>query len=152
MNTKILLAHRFNRIGWFLLIPSLVMGFPVLFFEFQFEILNMKVPAFYTDALGGSGFLKMVENNVTDELVTVCLLLSSVFVAFSKEKEEDEYVTALRLESLLWSVYLNYFVLLLTVLFFYEFGFMYVMILNMFTTLFFFIVRFNVMLYKIQKS
>lgn len=34
--------------------------------------------------------------------------MSSILVAFSKEKLEDEYISKIRLEFLVWSVYLNY--------------------------------------------
>jgi hypothetical protein len=76
----------------------------------------------------------------------VLLLVSGFMVAFSKERQEDEYVSKVRLESLQWSVYLNYALLLLAIMFVFDESFFYVMIYNMYTILIFFIVRFNFVL------
>lgn len=152
MKSKILLPAKFKRIGWFLFIPSLLLGIMVLFFEFEFDFLDAKVFALYTDSIGTSGWFKVVENNYTDEICAFILIIASLMVAFSRENEEDEFIASLRTESLLWSVYVNYLILLISIFFFYEFGFLYVLILNMFTTLFFFIMRFNVLLLQSRKA
>lgn len=73
--------------------------------------------------------------------------MSGFCVAFSREKLEDEWVNRVRLESLQWSVYLNYALLLIALLVVYDEGFFYVMVYNMFTILIFFIIRFNFVLY-----
>ena len=73
-------------------------------------------------------------------------------VAFSKEKHEDEFVAKTRLESLVWAIYVNYAILTLCFLFFFNMEFLLVMIFNMFTVLIFFIIRFYYVLYKSNKS
>ena len=70
----------------------------------------------------------------------------------SKEKIEDEYIAKTRLESLVWATYLNYCILLLALLFVYDMAFFWVMIFNMFTLLLFFIVRFNYLIFKLNKT
>jgi len=77
--------------------------------------------------------------------------LSSLLVAFSKEESEDEYISKIRLESLVWAVYFNYAILLISSLFIFDFAFLWVMIFNMFTILLFFIIRFNWQIYKLKK-
>ncbi len=80
------------------------------------------------------------------------IIISSLLVAFSEEKSEDEYISKIRLESLVWAVYFNFAILLLSFLFVYGLYFLWVMIFNMFTVLLFFIVRFNWQISKLKKS
>jgi hypothetical protein len=93
-----------------------------------------------------------VNNNILNEIIGVLIILSSIFVAFSKEKEEDEYILKIRLESLVWAVYVNYGILLISLLFIYDFSFLYVMIFNMFTVIIFFIIRFYWQLNKLKNE
>lgn len=142
MKPRFLLPHPLKRVGWVLLIPSLIFGVFVQHYEFA-------IPGFDL-LLNHDGVLvagKPLANNLTNELAALLILVSGFFVAFSKEKIEDEWVSRVRLESLQWSVYLNYALLLLTFMFVYEEAFFLVMIYNMFTILIFFIMRFNYVLY-----
>ena len=94
----------------------------------------------------------MVNNNILNEIFGILIIISSLFVAFSKEKSEDEYISKIRLESLVWAVYFNYGILLFSILFVFDFSFLWVMIFNMFTVLLFFIIRFNWQISKLKKS
>jgi hypothetical protein len=157
MKTKFLFPNRFKRIGWILLIPSAILGFLVLFFDLEFKFLNLKVFAIFSETLSFSGegfsrFFCIDENNITDEIVSILFLIGAIFVAFSKEKQEDEFIAKVRLESLVWATYINYAILIFCIVFFFSTGFLTVMILNMFTILLFFIIRFYFILYKTKKS
>lgn len=92
------------------------------------------------------------ENNILDEILMTFYILNGIIFAFSKEKVEDEMVSKIRLESLVWATYVNYGILLLCIIFIYGFSFLNVMIYNMFTLLLFFIIRFHWMLYKNNKT
>jgi hypothetical protein len=102
--------------------------------------------------MGQNKLAGTVNNNILNEIVGVLIILSSIFVAFSKEKEEDEYILKIRLESLVWAVYVNYGILLISLLFIYDFSFLYVMIFNMFTVIIFFIIRFYWQLNKLKNE
>jgi hypothetical protein len=102
--------------------------------------------------MGQNKLAGTVNNNILNEIVGVLIILSSIFVAFSKEKEEDEYISKIRLESLVWAVYVNYGILLISLLFIYDFSFLYVMIFNMFTVIIFFIIRFYWQLNKLKNE
>lgn len=153
MKPKFLFPNRYKLIGWILLLPAVVLGVLILFFNFEFEFLDSKVFTLYSNGLGGEqtvmGFLR---GNYTNTIVGVLFLLGAVLVAFSKEKHEDEFIAKTRLESLVWSVYVNYAVLAFCMLFFFNLEFLMVMIFNMFTILIFFILRFYYILYKTNKS
>ncbi len=93
-------------------------------------------------------YFRWFEDDIFPELLGIILILSGLMFAFSKEKTEDEMISKIRIESLVWATYINYVVLLFCILFIYGLAFFNVMIYNMFTLLFFFIVRFHWMLYK----
>lgn len=156
METKILFPHYLKRIGWIIAIPAFILGILVVFLDFQLAILDCKVFAIYSSGIDffsrSTTFFGTIQNNVTDEVAAVLFLIGAILVAFSKEKQEDEFIVKTRLESLLWATYLNYAILLICFLFFYEFGFFYVMIFNLFTVLIFFIIRFYYILNAAKNS
>jgi hypothetical protein len=156
MKTSFLFPNRYKKIGWFLLVPSAVLGFIVLFFEYEFKFLDLRVLAIYAEGMkffgSSAGFFRLVNDNLTNEIVGIIFLVGAILAAFSKEKQEDEFISTARMESLLWATYINYAVMIFCIMFFFNIIFLYVLILNMFTTLIFFIIRFNYILYKSKKS
>lgn len=153
MKTNYLFPSKFKTIGWFLFLPSVVLGLVTIIFDLDPNFMNFRVPAIFISEFSGDkkGF-GMVDNNIWNELVGVLLIISSLLVAFSKEKLEDEYISKIRLESLVWAVYVNYGILLIAFLFIYDLSFFPVMILNLFTVLLFFIVRFNWQIAKLKMA
>ncbi|GCC51471.1 hypothetical protein SanaruYs_16960 [Chryseotalea sanaruensis] len=87
-------------------------------------------------------------NELTDEILGGGLIIGLMMLAFSREKIEDEFVSKMRLESLLWAVYVNYILLILAFFFVYGNFFLDVIIYNMYTILLFFIGRFNFLMYR----
>ena len=105
MKTNYLFPNCFKIYGWIILIPSLIVGALSLVFEIEPTALEFEMPALFVDEFMGQNKLAgTVNNNILNEIVGVLIILSSIFVAFSKEKEEDEYILKIRLESLLWAV------------------------------------------------
>ena len=51
-------------------------------------------------------------NNIADEIASILLIIGGILVAFSKTKDEDEYISKIRMESLIWATYVNYFILI----------------------------------------
>ncbi len=153
MKVNYLFPNKFKKIGWFILIPSTIIGLVTLILEYEPNFLNINIPAiFIDDFFGHKNLFGMVNNNILNEIFGVLIIISSLFVAFSKEKSEDEYISKIRLESLVWAVYFNYGILLFSFLFIFDFSFLWVMIFNMFTVLLFFIIRFNWQITKLKKS
>jgi hypothetical protein len=153
MEINYLFPNKFKKIGWLLLIPSAIMGLITLLYECEPGFLDFDLPAIFIDDFSKEQKLYgMVKNNILNEILGILIIISSLFVAFSKEKLEDEYISKIRLESLVWAVYVNYGILLLSFLFIFDFSFLWVMIFNMFTVLLFFIIRFNWQISKLEKS
>lgn len=153
MKLNYLFPHRFKRIGTLILIPFMLLGWYVVNYDIEPEIFDFNVPAIFVDEIMGEKFVfGMTENNILNEIVGVVLIISFLMVAFSKEKQEDELIAKIRLDSLVWATYVNYAVLLFSMLFIYGMSFFWVMIFNMFTILLFFIVRFNWQVKKLNKT
>ena len=153
MKLDYLLPHRFKRIGLMILIPFIFLGLFVVDQDIEPEFFNCKVPAIFVDEIIGESFVfGITENNILNEIIGVVLIISFLMVAFSKEKQEDELIAKIRLESLVWATYVNYAVLLFSMLFVYGLSFLWVMIFNMFTILLFFIIRFNWQVKKLNKT
>ena len=127
--------------------------------DFESSWLTTTVFSFFGDdtfinnsGTSGSQNFTFITADVTNSLVGILFIIGALMVSFSKEKREDEFIANLRLSSLLWSVWVNYILLLIAFLFIWNFDFLSVMVYNMFTILIIFIIRFNYLLYRSSKS
>ncbi len=153
MKLNYLFPNKYKKFGWIVLIPSVIIGLIAMGGNLEPAFLNVEVPAVFIDELfGKTKLIGFVQNNILNEIIGVLIILSAFLVAFSKEKQEDEFISKIRLECLVWAVYLNYAILIIAILFIFDMSFMWVIIFNMFTILFFFIARFNWEVSKLKKS
>jgi hypothetical protein len=154
MKTRYLFPHSFKKVGWVLLIPSVLVGLLMTMEIVDFPELEMKVFNIAMLDIFNSQKppVRWTENNVLDELVCIFIIVGALLVACSKEKTEDEYIAKIRLESLLLATYINYGLLVLAILLVYDMAFLSVMIYNMVTLLLIFLVRFNFILYRNTKA
>ena len=153
MKLNYLFPNKFKKIGWFILIPSAILGLVTITIGYEPSYLDFKLPAiFISELFGDTKIFGMVINNILNDIIGILIIISSLLVAFSKEELEDEYISKIRLESLVWAVYVNYGILLMSFLIIYDISFLWVMLFNMFTILIFFIIRFNWQISKLKKS
>lgn len=158
MKANYLLPYRLKIIGWILFVPSAIMGLYTLEDGHSYIFFDTKVLSLvYENYIKGDNevhnlFFEIVENNILDELLLILTILSALCIAFSKEKQEDELITKIRLDSLVWVTYVNYIVLIISTIFVYDFTYLWVMIINMLTILIFFIIRFNWQLIRLKKE
>ncbi|WP_315056606.1 hypothetical protein [Chryseobacterium indoltheticum] len=148
MNTLQLFPHRFKIIGWFIFIPSLILGLISLSGVMNFEI---SLPVIYNSGFLNNedqGFLQTANIDLFPNLFGVLIIIGGILVGFSKEKIEDEYISSLRLKSVFWSLIVTYSIVL--ILFISIFGtlFFTAMIFSMFLPLVLYIFRFNYLLLK----
>jgi len=154
MKSRFLFSHKYKPFGWVLFLAGMILGITLMLNEF--DIPHWEAQVF--SLIGEEGFLSKnaaltwSSNNIADELASIFIIIGGVLVCFSKTKEEDEYISKIRMDSLIWATYVNYIVLILTILFVFDMSFFNVLIYNMFTILLFFIVRFHYVLYKTKKS
>ena len=144
MKTNYLFPNQFKKTGWFLFIPGLILGIVFLVHQSDVNFLNVKVFSIAQQAIfGDTTFFSFTENNILDEITGLLIIIGALFIAFSKEKSEDEFISKIRLESLVWATYINYVILMLTIIFVHDMTFFWVLVFNMFTLLVFFIIRYN---------
>jgi hypothetical protein len=70
-------------------------------------------------------------------------------VAFAKEKIEDEQIWHIRLDSLRWAIYINYLVLIISLIFIEDVPHM--LELNLWVPLIFFIIRFRWVIFRLNR-
>lgn len=154
MKTHYLFPNQFKLLGWILFTLGTVLAVLMVSLNLEPEFLDLKVFALASkpNFMGEAEFFSIHQNNMLSELVGLMLIAGLVIIAFSKEKTEDEFIAKLRLESLVWATYVNYIILALSIIFIYDEVFFWVMILNMFTILLFFLLRFNWILFRTKKQ
>lgn len=158
MKTNYLFPNRYKKTGWVLFILGILLGVVYLLavfmdFEIDLSIIDLKVFAIAVNRFAGdTSYFTVIRNEVLDEFVCLLIVVGALLVAFSKEKSEDEFISKIRLESLVWATYVNYVILIVSIIFVYEMIFFWVLIFNMFTLLIFFLIRFNWVLYKTKNQ
>jgi hypothetical protein len=137
MKTRFLFPHACKRYAWIGFAISSILIVVGLFTNYEFPFLRVDGLPEWMDKT----------QNFSDEIVSIMFIVSAILVGFSKEKNEDEFIAKIRLESLLWATYINYVLLILSILFVYGGGFLDCLCLNMFTLLAVFIIRFHIVLF-----
>lgn len=154
MKSRFLFPNQFKKIGWMLFVPSVLVTIIISALNISTDdYLNVTVFSLYQESIGEvPGFFKFIKNGIVDEILTIGIIVGGIIVGFSKLKEEDEMISKVRYESLVWATYLNYGVILFFTLFLFGLPYLNVLFYNMFTLLLFFIIRFHYMIYKLNTS
>ncbi len=134
MKNSMLLPYRFKKIGWAIFIPTLLLGIVVAFQGF--------------DTAGLSQNLETWLNN----LLIIGILCGSLFITCSREKIEDEMIARIRLEALLFALYANTAVIVVSALATYGLAFVDVMVYNLFTLPLLFLVILRYRLWRLKKT
>jgi len=152
MKSRFLFSHKFKPLGWILFSTGFVLGVILLWNDLEYPNWKMNVfPLIGSNDIFSSTFFEWTSNNIADEIASILIILGGILVSFSKTKDEDEYISKIRMESLIWATYVNYMVLVLAIIFVFDLSFLNVLIYNMFTVLLFFMLRFHYVLYKSKK-
>ena len=94
MKLNYLFPNRYKKVGWTILIPSLLVGILALIFNIEPAFLDVEVPAVFIDEFfGETKLIGFVKNNILNEIVGILIIISAFLVAFSKEKQEDEFIS-----------------------------------------------------------
>lgn len=154
MKPSYLFPHRFTILGWLLAIPAGTLGLLMLFDVLNGDFLGRaQVFAIYAQRfLSDDVYFGFVSTDLADELISLLLTIGLLLIAFSAERYEDEFIRHLRLESLVWATKVNYLILIFFILFFYEGGFFFGLVFNMFTLLILFILKFRISLYLLRRA
>lgn len=153
MKTHYLLPAYLKWWGLFVFVPAAIFGILTVANDWEPSYLDLRVPALFVNGIiGDNAIIGWTQNNILNELWAVLAIIGGIMFAFSKERDEDELIASLRLRSLVWATYWNYGILLMAILLVYDISFVWVMIVNMFTLLVFFGIKFNWAVWKLRKS
>ena len=141
MSTQFLFPHRYKRVGWVLAVGALALGLLELYDVLHLPHLLAWLPSpignhDLPEVLGG----RQVRSN--HDLYAVLLIGGGLLAACSRERHEDEYIGQVRLDSLLWALYVYYALLALAFVLVSGSQFFSVMLYAMFAPLLF-LVRFH---------
>jgi hypothetical protein len=114
MKTNYLFSSNFKKIGWFLFVTGIILGLIYFIYQSEPTFLNVNVLTIAEQSLfSKTSFFSITKTNLFDEIIGLFLIIGSIFIAFSKEKSEDEFISKIRLESLVWATYINYAILMI---------------------------------------
>lgn len=146
---RYLLPRSFKRIGWALSIPSAI----VLLTHFFSGGVHQDT---FMGSLFNTPYLRVVDvmcwDNILLAIFMFLLMVGLLFIAFSREKTEDEYITKLRGDSLIWAVVVNAILMAVLSVTVYDGWFVFVSFFNLYTTLVLFIVKFHIVLNSFNKE
>ena len=148
MKKNYLFPHRFRIIGWVLAIVA-VSGYLCLP-EFHFKMPSLYFDTFFDDE-NESGFFRMARTNSLS-IAMILLTIGLLFIGFSKEKVEDEFVQYLRAQSLIWATYVTAILFIATTLLIYGIAYIYVPFLVFYVFLILFIIKFRIEVHRFNKG
>ena len=80
------------------------------------------------------------------------LIIGLIFIGFSEEKVEDEFVQYIRSQSLIWSTYVSAGLFIFGTLLIYGFIYMYIPYLVFFVFLLLFVIKFKIAMFRFNKG
>ncbi|MBR2637977.1 MAG: hypothetical protein IKD40_03935 [Bacteroidaceae bacterium] len=153
MKTNYLLPTVFSKIGWFLFVPSLILGIYYLFGNDAVINIGGSSAIALFDGITETEVLSTTYNDSwTDEILIITTTLSMLFIGFSREKEEDECIANIRMNSLVWSIMVSSMVLIAATLLIFGVPYLTFMTIYMFCVLLLFIIKYKFALYMFRKD
>ena len=155
MKTQFLLPAKFKKLGLFMLVPFVLMAALQVFggeCVDSHTYWELPLPAIYDGIIGDGKWFTMTIDTIYDEIWTIGLLLSLTFIALAKEKDEDEMISKIRLESMAWSLWVTVVLFALETLWVFGFAYMESTFLTLFIYLVIFIVKFNYEMFKLKRG
>ena len=146
-----LLPRRFRLTGYVLTAVGILLSYIRFGLDLKLRALNIKVFAFYS-AYFEKKYFKAIENNFTEEAAMLFLLIGLMFIAFTKEKIENQLVRDLRLKALMSAIYLDFMMISLAVIFIYGLAFVQFLVLNLFLMIFLYVIISKYYFIRYQKE
>ena len=155
MKKDYLFPHRFKWIGWSLFLPFALLFFVGGMFTNAIDDDLISFPTLVIEAgfhHDAELFVGVQREGMFDEICIVAMSLGLLFVAFSREKDEDEYVEHLRLHSFVWAIKANTVLLILGTWFFFGAFYLWFLLLWLFSLFLIYIAKFQWELRKMRKE
>lgn len=155
MKTQFLLPFKFKKAGLYMLPLFVIMACIEVFGNESLtqSIWVLPLPSIFNDgSLNDSSWFTIVTDSIYNEIWVIGILLSLSFIALAREKEEDEMISKIRLESMAWALWAILILFAFETLFIFGFSYMEFTFLTLFIYLLLFIFKFNYEMYKVRKN
>jgi hypothetical protein len=147
---RFLLPHWCRIIGFLLFFSGIISTYLLYVLDFKPDILNIKVFAVFSYYFDKK-YLSVISNDAGEEISIILILIGLLLLSLSKLRNESDESLSLRIQALFITVYINTFIILLSVIFIYGVGFIAFTIANCFSFLFINYIVFRILLIK-QKN
>ena len=151
MKNDLLLPARLKPLG----LTFLLTGLFLLLLRYQFNykpgFLNVKMFAIYTYYIESKSFT-VVSNQMIEEFGAIFALVGLSLLAFSREKLEITAYETLRLRAFMVASYINLGFIIISLLFFFGFGFVGALTLYMGVWMISFLLVFRFLIYRFRKE
>jgi hypothetical protein len=150
MKKNYLFPHYFQWIGWAITIASFVALLLGLINDTTIRMPALNEEVFFDDG-NESSLFSMVESSMYS-IAMPLLIIGLIFIGFSKERVEDEFVQYIRSQSLIWSTYISAGLFILGTLLIYGFDYMYIPYFVFFVFLLLFVIKFKIAMLRFNKG
>lgn len=147
----LLRPHGFKRLGLLSFFLGVVLAVARLHFRWAPDVLRTKVFAVSASYLERKSFA-VIENNVTEELSGVLVVVGLFVMVAAAEKTEGPQVADLRLRALLLAGYGHGLALLLVILFFYGLSFLQALLVALVSFPLLYLVFFGVLKHRTRSA
>lgn len=151
LDSNYLFPNKFKIIGLLFAIPGAILAVIRFYYGIKPAIFDFKVFAFYSKYFE-SVIFSPISNHFSEEITGILLIVGLLFIAFSKDKNEDDIIKNIRYKSLIISIFINSGLMILSFLFIFGFAFVNVLILNVYSLLIIYIIVFQFYKYKYQNK
>jgi uncharacterized membrane protein len=148
---KYFLPNFFQKAGLVLVIAGAVFTYLRFGAGIKPGFLNTKVYAFYSTYFD-TKYFRPIDNNISEEICGLTMLIGLFLVAFSREKLEKEHYWEFRLKSFILSSYLSLVFLLFTFVFVFGIAFFNILSIYIILPLLLYIMIFRYYLHKERTS
>lgn len=157
MKKTFLFPSYFRKIGWIISITTLLyLLIGLIFFadDFDFKFIMPAIVALgeIINFSPETAYFVFTETSFTTTLFPVLMIIGFVFMAFSRERNEDEYVSKIRERALVWSVLATCVVLILSILLIYGLSAFYVFCFDFLFFLLLFVIKFRIDIFRFNRS
>lgn len=157
MKRTFLFPSYFRKIGWIIsIITLLYLVIGGIFFEDIYNF-SFKMPAIVGlekiyNFIPQKDYFVLTDTSFMATLFPVLMIIGLVFISFSRERNEDEYVSKIREKALVWSVLITCVVLVLSILLIYGFDAIYVFWFDFLFFLLLFVIKFRIDIFRFNRS
>lgn len=146
-----LLPWIFKYLSLIFLIPGVVLYYFRYIRDIKFSFLDWTVFAINSQFFESQSWT-FINNNMSEEIIGVFFLVGFYFLAFSREKIETAETNAIRLESMMLTIFINTIALILSSFLIYGITFLWVMIVDSYAIFIIYYIIFRIKYIKIKNA